>query len=312
MAQYTVLNDIDLRTILSHYDVETVVSYQVLSGGSENTNYLVTTETASFVVTICEQKSPQETEQLASLLEYLNDNNFATSKVIKTKKGLLTLEWGDKPIMLKKFIEGRIVEDLPKDLVTYLGRELAKLHQVKPLEYLPKSLSYGIERFDEVAIYAPDSSFYTWLKETQKYIEAHIHAALPKSLIHSDIFYNNIIVDTDEKQATIMDFEEACYYYRVFDIGMMIIGTCSKGNTLDFDKVSSLLKGYQDEITLLDIEIDALKAFTVYGATATAFWRHQNFNYVQVNKEMANHYIAMQELATLVIAISDEKFRKCF
>ncbi|MEP0266358.1 homoserine kinase [Dokdonia sp.] len=312
MAQYTILNDIDVQTILSHYGSEIVVSYQVLSGGSENTNYLVNTSTKSYVLTICEQKSHKETEQLALLLEYLNDHNFATSKVVKTKNNLLTYIWSDKPIMLKEFIEGEIVEDLSKELLIYLGRELAKLHQIKPLGYLPKTVSYGLERFDEVIVYAPESSFYTWLKETQAFIETYIQTDLPKSLIHSDIFYNNIIVDKNEKQATIMDFEEACYYYRVFDIGMMIIGTCSKDNTLDLEKVSNLLKGYQQEITLLDIEIEVLKVFTVYGATATAFWRHQNFNYVQVNKEMANHYMAMQELATHVIAISDEKFKKCF
>ena len=43
MAHYTVINDSDVQTILSNYTVETAVSYKVLSGGSENTNYLVNT-----------------------------------------------------------------------------------------------------------------------------------------------------------------------------------------------------------------------------------------------------------------------------
>ena len=77
-------------------------------------------------------------------------------------------------------------------------------------------------------MYAPESTFYKWLKEIQKYIESYISTDLPKALIHSDIFYNNIIVNKDSEKATIMDFEEACYYYRVFDIGMMIVGTCCR------------------------------------------------------------------------------------
>ena len=39
----------------------------------------------------------------------------------------------------------------------------------------------------------------------------------------------------DARRATIMDFEEASYYYRVFDIGMMFIGICCKEKNLADD-----------------------------------------------------------------------------
>jgi len=103
-----------------------------------------------------------------------------------------------------------------------------------------------------------------------------------------------------------MDFEEACYYYRVFDIGMMIVGTCCDDKTINLNKVNSLLEGYQENNILLDIEKKALKAFTVYAATATAFWRHQNFNYVNVSPEMKNHYMEMKLLADGVKNASED------
>lgn len=311
MTQYTVLHTTELQAILSYYGIMTIKSYQVLSGGSENTNYLVNTLTKKYVLTICEQKSPEEANQLASLLIYLHDNNFSTSRLVKTTEDLLTTIWNTKPVMLKEYIDGDIIQDLSKELLVYLGKELAKLHSIKSLRYLPEKLSYGMEHFDEVTVYAPQSSFYKWLKNTQQYIENYIHHDLPKSLIHSDIFYNNIIVDTTMKQATIMDFEEACYYYRIFDIGMMIIGTCCNNRTIDLDKVTHLLKGYQQEITLLDIEKEALQAFTVYGATATAFWRHQNFNYTNVTESKKDHYKEMQDIATHIISIPEITFKNC-
>ena len=311
MAQYTVLHATELETILCYYGIKTIKSYQVLSGGSENTNYLVNTLTKKYVLTICEQKSPEEANQLASLLIYLYDNNFSTSRLIKTSEDLLITTWNSKPVMLKEYIDGDIIQDLSNELLVYLGRELAKLHTIKPLEFLPKKVGYGIEHFDEVTIYAPQSSFYMWLKKTQQYIEGYISDELPKSLIHSDIFYNNIIVDTTKKQATIMDFEEACYYYRIFDIGMMIIGTCCIHRTIDLEKVTHLLKGYQQEITLLDIEKEALQAFTAYGATATAFWRHQNFNYTNVTESKKDHYKEMQDIATHIISIPEITFKNC-
>ncbi len=305
MAQYTVLNEKNLQDILTYYPIDKVLFFKVLSGGSENTNYLVNTETSAFVLTICEQKSAQEAENLALLLNYLKLNNFSTSKLVKTLNGAVTTIWNDKPIILKEFIQGDIIQDFPENLLTYLGKELAKLHQVKVPNYVPKTLNYGsISRFDEVRAYAPDSSFYKWLKETQHYIENYISPELPKSLIHSDIFYSNIIVSADRKIATIMDFEEACYYYRLFDIGMMIVGTCCEKEVVNLNKVASLLIGYQQENKLLEIEIESLQAFTAYAATATAFWRHQNFNYVNVDVKMKNHYLEMKKLADTIIKLT--------
>jgi homoserine kinase type II len=302
MAQYTVINDTDLEIILKRYGIGNIQSYKILSGGSENTNYLVEALSKSFVLTICEQKSAQEAENLALLLNDLKLQNFSTSKLVATLKGAFTTQWNDKPVILKEFIEGTIIQDFSEDLLLYLGRELAKLHQVNVPDYVPRTLNYGsIERFDEVKVYAPNSSFYRWLKNTQCYIEDFISPELRKSLIHSDIFYSNVIVSEDRKVATIMDFEEACYYYRVFDIGMMIVGICFEGETINQKKMKSLLEGYQQENKLLEIEIYSLKAFTVYAATATAFWRHQNFNYVNVDATLKDHYLEMKNLADTIM-----------
>ncbi len=308
MATYTVLNTIDLQTILLEYDIQEIQSFRVLHGGSENTNYLVSTMLKKYVLTICEQKTPKKTEELAFLLEHLEQNNFTTSKVVKTKKGSLVTIWKTKPVMIKEYLEGDIVTDLSKKTLNCLGKELAKLHQIKAPDYLSDTVDYGIEKFDRVKKYAPDSSFYFWLKTTQKYIEEHISTELPKALIHSDIFYNNVIVSKEGKQATIMDFEEACYYYRVFDIGMVIIGTCCMETSVNREKIQQLLQGYEAENKLMTVEKKVLKAFTVYAATATAFWRYQNFNFIHVVPHMKNHYLAMRNLADAVQKLPDTDF----
>lgn len=309
MAHYTVLNTNDLSSILAQYGVEGLLSSAVLSGGSENTNYLVKGSNWAYVLTICEQKSKEKASELVKLLEHINNHGLATSKPIRTQAGELISVWEDKPIILKEFIEGDILEDLPATLLVDLGNDLGRLHQIASPKYLPHAVSYGLERFDEVQLYAPHSSFYQWLKKTQQYIEEHINSELPKSLIHSDIFYNNIIVDSVNGKATIMDYEEACNYFRVFDVGMMIIGTCSQETEINLEKAAHILTGYQQQIQLQDTEKAALQAFTVYAATATAFWRHQNFNYVQVDPSMKNHHQAMQKLADAVKGIPEETFQ---
>jgi homoserine kinase type II len=194
------------------------------------------------VLTVCEQKSPKEAKELALLLDYLALNNFSTSKLIKTLKDKLTVTFNNKPVILKAFIEGDIVQNLSENLLMYLGKELAKLHQVKVPNYVPQTLNYGsINRFDEVQVYATDSAFYKWLKDTRRYIENYIHPELPKALIHSDIFYSNIVVGSAESQTYIMDFEEAANYYRIFDIGMTLVGLCCDAKNMTVKKARALL-----------------------------------------------------------------------
>ena len=107
-----------------------------------------------------------------------------------------------------------------------------------------------------------------------------------------------------------MDFEEATYYYRVFDLGMTIIGVCTKGEIIDLLKVNSLLKGYTKEINLTITEWDSIKAFTVYAAAAMSFWRHKNFNYTNPDPKLKDHYLALKNLADYTRALPDDCFRE--
>lgn len=310
MTHYTQLDQKAIVEILSAYGINNVYSFKLLSGGSENTNYQVETDSGKLVLTICEQKSFDKTTELALLLNYFESNGFSSSQVLKDTQGKVVALWKDKPLMLKKFIVGEVIADFSQGQLTYLGKELAKLHGLEAPDCLPENLSYGIEKFDEVKVYAENSDFYIWLKNTQQYIESYMTPDLTKALIHSDIFYNNIIVSDDGKTATIMDFEEASYYYRIFDIGMMIVGTCCIGSVVSFEKISWLLKSYQQHNTLTEQELRSLQAFIVYGATATAFWRHQNYHYVNYNSEMTEHYLEMKNLADYFMDIPERKFQQ--
>ena len=300
MAQYTVLNETQIQELSNIYNLGKVLSFKVLSGGSENTNYCVKTEKDKFVFTICEQKTPQGAEELAELLTHLDRYQFSTSKVIQTEKAENISLWEGKPIIVKSYLEGKILEDFSPQLLQYLGAELGKLHKVPAPDYLPKIINYGKEYFEEVKGYAPESAFYQWLKETKTYIQESLTEDLPKSLIHSDIFYSNVIVAEDEKTAIIMDFEEATYYYRVFDIGMMLVGLCTENRELNFAKANSILTGYQRVSPLSDLELKALPAATVYAAAATAFWRHRQFNHVFPDEAQMNRYEEMRDVAGFV------------
>lgn len=312
MSQYSVLSFSDITEICEQYDIQSVSSFSLLSGGSENTNYLLSSERCQFVLTICEQKSKQSAHELALLLEHFAQHNFKTSKLIRTTNNQTLSIFQGKPVMLKVFLEGEIMEDLSNQLLEAIGVEMSRLHKIEAPDYLPKVLGYGKEFFHEVAQYAPNASFALWIKEIEDYIQPYFSEKLPKSLIHSDIFYSNIIINKNERSASIMDFEEAANYYRIFDVGMTIIGLCANKEAINLNKAGALLQGYQQQIDLLELEKSALQAFTVYAAAAMTFWRHRNFNHTNPTPDMFDHYLGLKVLADFAKAIPANEFKKIF
>jgi len=308
--QYTTLNIEQIKTLVQQYELDEIVFHKILSGGSENINYLINSKIDRYVLTICEQKSMNEAIRLANLLEYLASNNFSTSEIVRSKKNELIIRYDDKPVMLKTFLEGKVVKDLSNSLLELIGIQMGKLHKIKAPDDLPEKLNYGIEYFSEIEIYAENSSFHHWLKKIQHQTAPHLTKAIPKALIHSDIFYSNVIVGNEEQDVSIMDFEEATYYYRIFDIGMAIVGLCSEGEIINLTKVSNLVKGYVQEIALTDSEQDALQIFTIYATASMSFWRHRNFNYTNPIPKMKDHYLELKNIADYVNDLPQDCFKQ--
>ncbi|GAB5550669.1 MAG: homoserine kinase [Saprospiraceae bacterium] len=308
MSQYTRLNHSEIADILAAYGLSNLSTFKILSGGSENTNYYVETATGKYVLSICEQKSVQQATDLAQLLEYLAEAGFQTSKVIRSLQGEAILVRFEKPIILKEYLEGEIQQDLSPTLLKIIGKDLARLHQIEAPVYLPKGLGYGIEKFHQVDRYAPKTEFADWLKKISTYIQPYLEQELPKTIIHSDLFWSNIIIEPEGPSISIMDFEEAAYYYRVFDLGMTIIGICAEGQTINLEKARHFLSGYQTELSLSANEKRALKAFTVYAGAAMTFWRHQNFNETKPDPAMFDHYLGLKVLVDFMMVQDEDCF----
>lgn len=308
MAHYSILNKADILEILKPYSIYSIKKFKILDGGSENTNYKIDSEVGKIVLTISEQKTIQEAQDLAELLDHLKKNNFDTSELVHTSQNKSLSIYKNKPVMVKRYLEGKIMSDIPLHLLQQIGADTARLHKISVPDYVRDIMWCGKERFNEVKQYALNSPFDLWLKDTHSYIDKNTAPDLPKAFIHSDIFGSNIIINNDETKATIMDFEEATHYYRVFDIAVLFISLCVQSGDIDFTRASSILKGYTSITRLTDEEKQALQPLTVYAAAGVAFWRHKNFNFTKPDKDLKDTYLKMKDLADRVRALSSNFF----
>ena len=227
MDPYTALSPQDLLEILTPYGLDSFDSFDVLSGGIENTNYQVTFKEENYVISLFEQKNREGVMALSQLLQYLESNRFETSKIVSAKNGMPITLWRQKPIMIKRFISGGIKPYLTLNLIKLAGFQVGKLHRIPPPDYLTNDLNFGKEHFDLLNDYAPKDPFVTWLTNIVSELTPHLSNELPRAFIHSDLFCDNVLISPDEQKVTLMDFEEAAHYYRIFDVGMSIIGLCS-------------------------------------------------------------------------------------
>ncbi len=262
--------DTKMCDLAQNFDIGTVIDCKLMEGGQVNENYLVQSDTNKYVMTVFNTKKYSEiVDMLASLID-LSEKGFSKcSKIIQTIKNI-DFHINDYIVIMKEYIEGDVIEDMDERKLFKVGKILAQLHKIEPRNRAPKEHMYGLEQYNNVK----ESDGYTsWLKEKESKLYSSIEKGIPKGLIHGDFFWDNIIWFNDKIEG-IIDFEEACNYYLIFDIGMAIVGNCIENDRINFEKASELIRGYEYIKKLEFTEKNQLKLFTEYAAIATSFQRY--------------------------------------
>ncbi len=311
MAPYARLDRAAVEGLTRRFGISDITALSVMDGGRENTSYCVETSSGKYVLTLCDQKSLKHATELANLLVYLTNQGFRTSQVVVPPREPIVVQYDEKPVMLKRYVDGDMTANLTGDLLVQLGEEMARLHEIPAPSYLPQSFPYGRSHFPEVTNSNLGHPFIDWLSEKVSYLQKRIPQQLPMALIHGDVFFDNMIVQGDRLMA-IIDFEEACRYYRSFDLGMVIVGACRDRQGISFEKSGRFIRGYQEQTTLQSIERETLKAFAVYAAVATSFWRFRQYHLRRPEPRLHDKYIEMQTFADTISDYPDSRFTDLF
>ncbi len=311
MALYARLDRNSIEALARRFGIDHIAAFSIMHGGRENTSYCIESNSGRYVLTLWDQKSLKDVTNLASLLVYLTDERICTSKVVVPPKGPMVILHDEKPVMLKRYIDGDVTPNLTGKLLVQLGEEMARLHEIPAPSYLPQSFPYGRSHFPDVTNSSLGHAYIDWLSEKNSYLQKRIPQHLPMTLIHGDVFFDNVIVQGDQLMA-IIDFEEACHYYRSFDLGMVIVGACRDRQGISFEKMGRFIRGYQKETTLPSIERESLKTFAVYAAVATSFWRFRQYHLLRPEPLLCDKHVEMQALADTISEYPDSLFAELF
>ena len=305
MAQYVKIQESDIYQIMSEYALHPI-DYEFIDGGAGNTSYWLRTAQNQFVLTVFEIDSGL-VSNICDLLFLLEKYAFPTTRIQKLANGDSLTSYQGKAVLLKPYIIGAVEKELDATMLAQTGEMMGRLHAIPGPDSLPDIYQYGLQTFPPLMKQGIHQEYENWLAEKYIYLKENISEDLPRGLIHGDLFFDNVLFAGKELKA-IIDFETACKFYQVFDLGMALVGLCLKDSQVDLKKARLFLNAYQKIRTLEVQEKESLKLFVEYAAIATSSWGFWKYNIDTPIAEKAETHMEMAEIANNVNAIPNRIF----
>jgi homoserine kinase type II len=273
MSVYTSISEEELRAFLADYDAGTLVSFEGIESGIENTNYFVTTDRAEYVLTIFEQHTRDELRFFLELTAFLAEHEIPCAHPSRDRFDGYLGELKEKPAALVDRLPGASVEQPDAQQCAALGRVLAQLHRAGQEFPMNRANDRGPHWWRETAnIVLPklDSGDAGLLQSELAYQAERRTADLPRGIIHADLFRDNVLF-RDHQLSGLIDFYYACRDVLLYDVAVTVNDWCSSADgALDPERAQSLLHAYNSIRPLQPAERDHWQ--TMLRAAALRFW----------------------------------------
>ena len=130
MAVYTIVDDTDLANFLAAYDLGNVLSLAGIAEGVENSNYLLRTDRANYILTLYEKRvDANDLPFFMEVMETLAQAGMNCPLPVAAKDGTVLHELLGRPCAIFTFLDGTWSRFPNKDKCRDLGMALATMHQ---------------------------------------------------------------------------------------------------------------------------------------------------------------------------------------
>lgn len=270
MAVYTKVSDQQLHDFLITYGVGQPLSLTGIAEGVENSNYLLETTHARYILTLYEKRvAQQDLPFFLSLMAHLANKGLCSPAPVVDHQGAMLNRLCGKPAALVNFCEGTSKPAPSPSDCAMLGSTLAQLHEAAAdfPQVRANSLSLAgwqslVEKcVTEATRCAPGLG--TKIENELAYLRAHWPApdTLPYGVIHADLFSDNVLFK-DEKITGVLDFYFSCTDFYAYDLAICLNAWVfdTQGRLLQAH-AQKLLQAYQKHRPLTEAEKKTLPIF---------------------------------------------------
>jgi len=272
MAVYTQLGAETMARIIAEFDVGELISAKGIAEGVSNSNWLVETRSADggasrFILTMYENRV--ETADLPfflGLLDHLAERGCPVPRTIHDRDNRPFRFHEGKALALIEFLPGVSVSQPTPPQAHAVGHALAQVHLAAADFASRRENSMGLaaarellEACGEASLASIDPGLPGIVGANLPDLLAHWPQDLPVSVIHADLFPDNVLMLGNEVSGLI-DFYFACTDIIAYDIAVTHAAWCFSEDGARFDPEISraLLSGYEEVRELEPAERAAL------------------------------------------------------
>jgi homoserine kinase type II len=252
MSVFTTLNLQEVRAWLRDFDIGEIVELRGIAAGITNTNYFVVTAQNKYVLTIFEKSKLEELPYFVDLMTHLARHGVPCPAPITDKNGISLHVLKNKPAMMVSCLNGTDILTPSHAQIQQVATALANMHVVGMQFKRP-----SVNQRDENWRVATAQKVMPSLSATdQKLLQSELNyqhgldvRELPHSVVHGDLFRDNVLFDGD-KLGGFIDFYYACDDILLYDVAIAVNEWClhhtgSDIGSIDDEKMQTFLDAYQ-------------------------------------------------------------------
>ena len=267
MAVYTHVPAEDIDAFLTRYDAGRLVSAKGIAEGVENSNYLLETTGADgsghrYILTLYEKRvNEADLPFFMNLLDHLGARGCLVPRFIADRDGDRLQQLGGRPACLIEFLTGISVTEPTPAQARATGAALGALHRAAQGFPGGRRNALDIAGWHELAAKCGDDfdriapGLATRVRDELAFLDAHWPTDLPQSVIHADLFPDNVLMLGDTVTGLI-DFYFSCTDIRAYDLAVTHSAWVfsNDGATWFADRAAALGKGYGEAHGLSEAE----------------------------------------------------------
>jgi homoserine kinase type II len=255
---------------------------QGIGAGIENTNYFVSTDCGEWVLTLFERLSPQQLPFYLRYMQHLAQHGLPVPEPQADANGQILHQLCGRPAALVNRLPGQPVLAPGLAHIEQLGEVLARMHLAGADFALRqphlRGLDWWVATVPEVLPFMDDARARLLREELdfQRSVAASsVAAALPRGVIHADLFRDNVVFDdvaSEDRLSGLFDFFFAGVDSYLFDLAVCLNDWCVdllSGRLLE-DQAAAFCDAYQRVRPLVGVELRLMPA--MLRAAALRFW----------------------------------------
>ena len=267
MAVYTHVPAEEIDAFLTRYDAGRLVSAKGIAEGVENSNYLLETTGADgsghrYILTLYEKRVDEaDLPFFMDLLDHLGARGCLVPRFIADRDGQRLQTLSGRPACLIEFLTGISVTEPTPGQARAAGVALGELHRAAQGFAGERRNALDIagwrdlaakcgEDFDQIA-----PGLAARVAAELAFLDAHWPADLPRSVIHADLFPDNVLM-LGEEVTGLIDFYFSCTDIRAYDLAVTHSAWCfsNDGGTWHGARGAAIGAGYAEAHGLSEAE----------------------------------------------------------